>query len=397
MAYDFDEIADRSGTNSIKYDRMPIPESDKIRGDVIPLWVADMDFLTPEPVLDALRARVEKGCFGYTALDPELSRSAARWYARRFEWEVPEADILYCPGLVPALGILLDLLTEPGDGVLIQRPVYHPFANLIASHGRTLLDAPLVEAEGGYRMDFRALEEAVSGGRATLAILCSPHNPVGRVWTAEELREYGRICLGAGIPVIADEIHHDLLRRGVSHVPFEKLFPERRSRIVTLTAPSKTFNLAGLQLSNVIVHDPELKARWTELVDRRLDIGLPNAFAAAAARAAWDSCESWLEELTDYLDANFAYLADFLARRMPRARLAPAQGTYLAWVDFRACGLPAAELAAFVLNKARVFANDGAMFGPQGAGFLRLNLACPRATLAKALERIAAAFEGRGA
>ena len=377
----------------MKWDRMKLPGPAPARG-VIPMWIADMDFETPGPVLAALRARLDKGCFGYTDLDEGLPPAALRWYARRFGWAVPAGDIHFCPGLVPAIGFLLEALTGPGDGVLIQRPVYHPFANMIRSHGRRLLDAPLVEEGGRYRMDMEALRAAVAAG-ARLAILCSPHNPVGRVWTEEELRAYGRACLDAGLVVVSDEIHHDLVRRGVRHFPLETLFPGEKSRIVTLTAPSKTFNLAGLQLSNVVIHDPAHKARWKELVSERYELSLPNAFAATAAIAAWEECEGWLEGLVDYLDGNFAHLGAFLAERLPRARLTPAEGTYLAWVDFRDYGFGPGELHAFVRDRASVLASDGALFGPSGEGFLRLNLACPRSRLAEALERIAAAFAGR--
>jgi len=395
MSYDFDRPVDRRGTGSIKWERMGAPGAAE-RG-VIPLWVADMDLPSAAPILEALRARLEKDAFGYTEYGEELREAARSWYRRRFGWEVASGDIFYSPGIVPALGFLIDILTEPGDGVIVQRPVYHPFANMIEGHGRRLVDNALVEEDGRYRMDLDDLRAKAADPRNKLVILCSPHNPVGRVWAEEELRAFGRICLDAGLVVLSDEIHHDILRRGVAHRPLEALFPEERPRIVTMTAPSKTFNIAGLQLSNVVIRDPEIQKRWKELVHGRLGLELPNAFAVAAARAAWESGEAWLEELKAYLDGNFAYLAGFLEKRLPRARLSPAEGTYLAWVDFRAWGFRRGELAAFALEEARVCVNDGAIFGPQGEGFLRLNLACPRAALAEALERLAAALERRRA
>jgi cystathionine beta-lyase len=395
MGYDFDRPVDRTGTDSIKWDHMGVAGAAE-RG-ILPLWVADMDLPSAEPILKALRARLEKDAFGYTAHGEALRESACRWYDRRFGWKVEPSEVFYSPGIVPAIGFLIDILTEPGDGVIIQRPVYHPFANMIERHGRRLVDNALVNEGGRYRMDLADLAAKAADKRNKLVILCSPHNPVGRVWTEKELRDFGRTCLDAGLTVLSDEIHHDLLRRGVRHFPIESLFPAEKSRIVTMTAPSKTFNIAGLQLSNVVIRDPALQKRWKDYVDGRLGLELPNAFAVAAARAAWDEGEPWLEELKAYLDGNFAYLADFLRKRMPKARLSPSEGTYLAWVDFRAYGFGPGELLAFVRDEARVFANDGSIFGPQGEGFLRLNLACPRATLVEALERMARAFDARKA
>jgi cysteine-S-conjugate beta-lyase len=391
MSYDFDKPVDRAGTDSVKWGHMGLPDSTSAK-DVLPLWVADMDFMSAKPIVDALRQRVDRDVFGYTYVGEDFLRSARLWYQRRFGWEVAGEDIHYSPGIVPAIGFLIDILTEPGDGVIIQRPVYHPFANMVENHGRKLVDNALIESGGRYTMDFADLKAKARDPRNKLVILCSPHNPVGRVWTEAELRKFGRICLDAGLVVLSDEIHHDILRQGVRHLPLETLFPEDKAHIVTMTAPSKTFNIAGLQLSNVVIHDPAIAKKWKELVNHRLGLDLPNAFAATAAAAAWDHGEPWLEELKTYLDGNFACLASFLEKRLPKARLSPSQGTYLAWVDFRAYGFEPGELFVFVRDRARVLVNDGAMFGSQGEGFLRLNLACPRARLVEALERIASAL-----
>lgn len=395
MSYNFDRLVDRRGTNCTKWEAMSLADPSAAAA-TLPLWVADMDFASAKPVLDALRARLERDAFGYTFFrGPELMSAACGWYERRFGWKVDDKDIFFSPGIVPAIGFLIDILTKPGDGVIIQRPVYHPFANMIVSHGRTLVDDALIEEDGRYRMDLDDLRKKAADPHNKIVILCSPHNPVGRVWTEAELRDFGKICLDRGLVILADEIHHDLLRRGVRHFPLETLFPSEKGRVITMTAPSKTFNLAGLQLSNIIIHDPAIQSEWKELVERRLGLSHPNPFAVAAAMAAWNEGEPWLEELKAYLDGNFEFLASFLAKRIPKAKLSPAEGTYLAWVDFRSYGFKPGELGAFVRDKARVFVNDGAMFGGSGEGFLRLNLACPRSLLAEAMERIATAFESR--
>jgi cystathionine beta-lyase len=338
----------------------------------------------------ALEARVAKRIYGYTGLESPAYLDALRaWFARRQGWAIEEADIFFSPGVVPALAFLIDTLTEPGDGIIIQRPVYHPFTNMIRSHGRTLVNNALREGEGGWVMDFEDLEAKARDPRNKLLILSSPHNPVGRVWTREELGRLGRICLDNSVLVLSDEIHGDLVRRGLVQTPLASLFPDERKAIITATAPSKTFNLAGLQVSSVIIHDRELGARWKAHVEGRLGLSNPNCFALVAATAAYAEGEAWLEELLAYLDANLAFLAGFLAERLPWVKYRRPEGSYLAWLDLRGLGLPEKEILARLCREGRVLLQGGSTFGPEGEGFLRMNVACPRAILREGLERMA--------
>ena len=349
-----------------------------------------MDFPCAEPILEAMRRRVDARIFGYGApLDEAYFEALLSWYGRRMGWRLDPAALVYSPGIVPALGFLLDLLSSPGDGVIIQRPVYHPFANMISSHGRRLVNNPLVNRGGRYEMDFEDLERKAAEPGVKLMILCSPHNPVGRVWSEGELRRLGRICLDRGLYLVSDEIHGDLVRGGQRHVPLESLFPGEEARIITAIAPSKTFNLAGLQLSHVVLRDPDLRKSWKTYVHGRLGIQGPNSLAVAATRAAYAEGEPWLEEVLAYLDGNFAAMGDFYARRLPLAGYRPSEGSYLAWGDFRPYGLPESDLLRRFVREARVLVQGGSVFGPEGEGFVRMNLACARPLLLSGLERMA--------
>jgi len=396
VPYDLDEFIDRNGTNSVKWEAMRTMDP-KAGPDTLPFWVADMDFPCAECVIEALHGRVDRKIFGYsTHRDAEYFRAVCGWYRHRFGWYVNSEDIFYSPGVVPAIAFLIDLLTESGDGVIIQRPVYYPFSNMIRSHERRIVNNALVEKGGRYEIDFDDLEAKASSPRNKLLILCSPHNPVGRVWTEAELERLGRICLDHGLFIISDEIHYDLVRRGVRHIPLETLFPEEKSRIITATAPSKTFNLAGMQLSNIVIHDRGLKARWRNYVCDRLGMSSPNALAIVATEAAYAEGEDWLSAVNDYIDGNIAFVKDFYARNMPLAEFHPPEGTYLTWTSLKAYGLSQEEIMALMSEEARVLVEAGTMFGEEGESFVRMNVACTRKTLEEGLERMAAALEGRG-
>lgn len=388
MPYDFDRPVDRSGTDSLKCSeavarrRQPL-----LPPGYLPMWVADMDFACPPEVLAAMRARLDRGILGYTEFgEPDYLRTVVGWMARRFGWTPDPDAIVFSPGVVPALDLLVELLTEPGDGVLLQPPVYGPFLRAIRRCGRVPVESPLRDLGGGrWEMDLEDLERRAADPRTTLFLLCSPHNPVGRVWTEEELRRAASICLGHGVRIVSDEIHADLTRIGVRHVPLPVLFPGDR-RIVTCTAPSKTFNLAGNGLANVFVPDPDVRCRWAET---RLDH--PNPLSLAATRAAYTVCDAWLDELRAYLDGNFALLSRTLAERLPKAVFGVPEGTYLAWIDLRASGLPHAAILETVA-RAGLFLEGGDRYVSHGEGFVRLNAACPRGVLADALDRLARAF-----
>ena len=395
VEYDFDAFVDRSGTDSLKWEFMQNLEPSAGPG-TLPFWVADMDFACAPAIVAALKKRVERNIFGYSSKEgPAYYDAVCGWFRRRFGWDIDRADIFYSPGVVPALAFLIELLTKPGDGVIIQRPVYYPFSNMIAGHGRAIVNNALVSHGGRYEMDYADLEAKARDPRNKLLILCSPHNPVGRVWTRLELERLGRICLDNGVMIVSDEIHGDLVRVGQTQIPLVTLFPKEKNRIVTATAPSKTFNLAGLQLSNIVIHDPELKAGWKRYVEGELGLGLSNCFAITATEAAYTEGEDWLDALRGYLDGNIAFMADFFARRLPGVRFFPPQGTYLAWADLRGYGLPEAELLHDFCVEGGALLEAGSLFGPEGEGFVRINVACTREILGKGLEGMARVLEAR--
>ncbi len=388
MVYDLHKFVDRMGTNSIKWEFMNMlaPEADE---ETIPMWVADMDFPCAEPILEALHQRVDRQIFGYsTYRTPEFFRSVCGWYQHRFNWYVNSEDIVYSPGVVPALAYLIDILTEPGDGVIVQRPVYAPFSGVINSRGRTLVNNALINRGGCYEMDFDDLEQKAKEPGTKLMLLCSPHNPVGRVWKEDELKRLGRICLQNDLLIISDEIHCDLLRKGSKHTPLAVLFPEHKKQIITATAASKTFNLAGMHLSNIIIHDAEIRKKWRRYVAGTLRIMTPDPLSIVAVQAAYYLGEDWLEEVIAYLDDNVLFLEKFLKEHLPGAKFTPPEGTYLAWIDLSAYGHTQEELKRMIIVDARVLIEEGTIFGEEGAGFIRINVACPRNILNEALERI---------
>jgi cystathionine beta-lyase len=359
-----------------------------------------MDFPCADPIIEALHERVDRRIFGYSSHEtPEYFGAVRGWYRRRFGWDVESEAILFSPGIVPAINYLVEILTKKGDPVIIQRPVYYPFSSAIENHGRRIVNNPLRELNGRYEMDYEDLERKAVESGARLLILSSPHNPVGRVWTEEELAKLVAVCERHGITIISDEIHYDLVRRGFRHHPLETVAPGYRDKIITATSPSKTFNLAGMQLSNLIVHDPELRKAWKSYVGGELHLELHNALAIVAAEAALVKGEPWLEELLDYLDGQAKFLGAFLAERLPEARYLIPEGTYLAWIDLSAyCGRKPGEAEALVkrlTREARVMLEAGSLFGPEGEGYVRLNFACPRSILAEGLERVAKAIEKR--
>ena len=390
MSYDFDSIVDRRGTSSLKWD---FEERLAGRKGLLPLWVADMDFRAPGEIVDAIRERVEHGIFGYT-LEPDSYFDAARsWLLRRHGWKVRREWMLASPGVVPSLVAAILACSEPGDGIVIQPPVYYPFAMRIEGNGRRVVENPLVLAGSRWEMDLEGLARVVDG-RTKMLILCSPHNPVCRVWERDTLVKLAELCARKGIVIVSDEIHHDLVMKGYRHLPIASLSEEAASVAVTLVSATKTFNLAGLGGSLGIVPDDRLRARL-KAVQRSLFAGVANATAVVAAEAAWRHGERWLEELLIYIEGNRRFLEGFLEARLPSVRLFPLEGTYLAWLDLRDLGLADALIKERLLQ-AGLWLDDGGMFGRGGEGFQRLNLACPRVVLAEAAERFAAAFVRKG-
>lgn len=385
--YDFDEVVPRHGTASLKWDGLKERYGD---AELLPLWVADMDFKAPPEVVDALVARVSHGIFGYTIRPDSCFEAIQSWFLQRHEWTVERDWINLAPGVVPALHAIVDAFTEPGDKVIIQPPVYHPFYSVVESQGRELVLNPLVYRGGRYEMDFDDLAHKAESG-AKILILCSPHNPVGRVWSHEELVRLGDICLRHNILVVADEIHGDLIYPGHRQIPFASISEEFANHSITCTAPSKTFNLAGLSTCSIIISNQETRETFhNELVARMMGGG--EALGILAMETAYRHGGPWLDELMAYLTENLNFLEDSIQTRMPQLRVIRPEGTYLVWIDCRGLNLETKALEEFIVKRARLALNAGSMFGPSGEGFMRMNIACPRATLEQALNQLADAI-----
>lgn len=387
MKYDFDQRIERRQTGSVKWD---FNQQTFGRKDILPMWVADMDFPAPEPVIEAIVARAKHGVYGYSEGMNGYYEAVMGWMRERHGWEIQRDWIIYSPGIVPALNWLMRALAKPGDKILTQSPVYPPFFRVIRNNGCEVVNSPLLLENGHYTMDFADLEAKFSSG-VKMMILCSPHNPVGRVWEREELERLGQLCLANDILVISDEIHSDLIYKGYRHVPFADLSPELAARSIVCTAPSKTFNLAGLQTSNILIPDPKLRRSYRETLILN-GIHHPNVFGMTALEAAYRYGQEWLEQLMDYLEGNLVFLMDFLNRELPPIQAIRPEGTYLVWLDFRVLDLEPEALQEFLVHKAGVGLNAGHTFGPGGEGFARLNLACSRSILAQGLEQIKTAF-----
>jgi cystathionine beta-lyase len=388
MTFDFDRIVPREHTASVKWDaRLGYFGS----GDVLPMWVADMDFAAPEPVTRALVERARHPVYGYTLYPNELFEALAGWLRGRHGYAIERDWVIWSPGVVPALYAAVRAFSRPGEAVIVQPPVYHPFFSAITDNGRRVAENPLVLADGRYVMDLAGLERQAAAG-ARLLLLCSPHNPVGRVWTADELRAMLAITRRHGVTVVADEIHHDLVYPGQRHVPLATLADDPAA-IVTAVAPSKTFNIPGLGLAALVAPDP---ARRAALAKRfgELHVGASNPFSIAAFVAAYQAGGPWLDALLAYLAGSRDLVLDRVARDLPGIRAVAPEGTYLAWLDCRGLGLDDAALQAFFVGQARVGMNPGHSFGHAGSGFMRMNLGAPRATVVEALDRIAAAVAG---
>ncbi|WP_407309263.1 MalY/PatB family protein [Desulfosporosinus sp. SB140] len=383
MNYDFDKLYDRRRTGSIKWDF-----NQRIFGreDVLPLWVADMDFLAPEAVVEALVNRAKHGIYGYTDGMDEYYDSLTAWMAERHSWQIQRDWIVFSPGIVPALNELVRALTKPGDKILLQSPVYPPFFQAIKNHGRELVNSQLNLVNGKYVMNFEDLEEKFAHG-VKMMILCSPHNPVGRVWQREELERLGRLCLTYDVLVISDEIHSDLIYNGYRHIPLSSLTPELASQSIVCTAPSKTFNLAGLQTSNLIIPNKKYREAYKSSANLT-GIHHPNLFGITALETAYREGREWLEQLMLYLQGNLEFLTSFIARELPQIGVIQPEGTYLVWLDFRALDLEPKTLQEFLVHKAGVGLNAGYAFGAGGEGFERINIGCPRSVLEEGLERI---------
>lgn len=391
MKYNFDEIIDRSGTSATKMESLPKGCPD----DALPLWVADMDFACAEPILKALHERIDKKIFGYTMYDTDECLGAVlNWYKKRYGWEEQKENLFFCGGIVSAYAVLLNLLTKEGEGVVIQRPIYYPFTMKANSNGRQIVDSPLIYADGNYTIDFDDLDKKMAEPNNKVLVFCSPHNPAGRVWTEAEIRKVVDICKKYDKWIICDEIHCDLLRCGMTFHPILKVAPDYADRIAVCTAPSKTFNLAGMKTSNIVIHNKELQAAWKELIGGKLSMNGAGTLGLTAMIAAYNEGEEWLEQLKEYLDGNFAYIDAFLKEHLPKAHMVPSEGTYLAWIDFNGyVNGDAEKLEEIMQKKAKVALDEGYIFGDAGRGFERINIATPRSVVEDCMDRILKAFK----
>ncbi len=376
MRYNFNEMIPRRGTNSYKWDSSPDAE-------VLPMWVADMDFRTASPIIEALEHKASQGIFGYTKVPDTYYNAVINWFGRRHGFEIEQEWILFTSGVVPALSAVIKALTKPGDKVIVQGPVYNCFFSSIRNNECEMVSNDLIYQDGKYTIDFNDLETKTADPTVKIMLLCSPHNPVGRVWTRKELERIGEICYRNNVIVVSDEIHCDLLYPGHVHIPFASLGGEFLNRSVTLTAPSKTFNLAGIQVANIIAADADIRQK----IDKALNVNEVceiNVFAIEALIAAYNEGEDWLEQLKVYLYDNFKYLKEFFAEHFPNIAVLPLEATYLVWVDCRSLGQSSTEIRK-LLEQGKLWINEGTLYGKAGEGFIRFNIACPRKRLSAGL------------
>lgn len=378
MKYDFDKTIDRRATNSYKWDSAP--------EGVLPMWVADMDFRTAPAIIDALQKRVAHGIFGYTRVPDAYYDAVTSWFSRRHGWDIDREWIIYTSGVVPAVSAVIKALTVPGDKVIVQTPVYNCFFSSIRNNGCEIVSNPLRRTADTYEMDFDALERCAADPRAKVMLLCNPHNPAGRVWTPDELTRLGNICLRNGVTVVADEIHCELVYQGFKYTPFASLSDAFLHRSVTCVSPSKAFNIAGLQIANIVAFDNDLRSR----IDKAININEVcdvNPFGVAATIAAYNEGEEWLNQLVDYLHGNYEAMAEFCRRELPEFSITRLEGTYLVWMDCSSLGMPSDALEHALLDDARLWLNAGTMYGAEDEGYMRWNIACPRSVMLDGLNR----------
>jgi len=387
MKYNFDEPIDRSHTHAVKYD---VREAFFGKKDVIPLWVADMDFATPLSIQHAIQERAKHPIYGYTLKHPGYYKAIVGWLKNRHRWDVEAKNIAFSPGVVPGLALSILALTQPNDKIIVQTPVYFPFFSSITDNGRQMLINPLKEKDGYYEMDFADLESKIDK-QTKMILLSSPHNPVGRVWKKEELQRLVDICVKHNIIIISDEIHADLVFKRHSHVSLASISEKAKMQTITFMAPSKTFNIAGLSTSFAVIENPELRNKYNAILNA-YHLGGGNLFGHTATEAAYAEGEDWLNQMLAYTQENIRFVKDFFETNIPKLHFLEPEGTYLLWINFKALKMNDDELKDFLIQKAGIGLNAGTVFGENGSGYMRMNVACPRATLEKALNQLNAAI-----
>ena len=383
MSFNFNKIIDRTNNFSAKWSEM---NKNFGSNDLLPMWVADMDFLTAPCIMEALKDRLEQGIFGYTTRPSSYNESIVNWLDNRFSWKIKKEWLMFSPAVITSISLLIQNLTQKNDKIMIQEPVYSPFHNIVELNERDLVISPLIKLDdGSYIMDYEDIEAKIKDVK--IFILCNPHNPVGRVWTREELTRLGQICLKHNVIVISDEIHSDIILKNHKHTPFASISKEFCKNTITCMAPTKTFSLAGLQSSFLVMSNPY----YYEVMDRAfstLDIKRNNAFSLVATEAAYNYGEDWLDELIKYIEDNVDFAIEYIKTHMPKLKVKKPEGTYLLWVDFNSLNVDEKDLKDALINKGKVALNSGSSFGIGGDGYYRINLACPRAMVLEALKRI---------
>jgi len=383
MKYNFDELVDRRNSDSVKWRELEEFQGEK---DVLPMWVADMDFKSSDEIIEALKTRVEHGVFGYPYIDDSFYESIINWIKNRYNWEIKKEWILFTPGVVMGLNIGVRELVEEGEKVLVQSPVYPPFYRVVNNNKRIVNNVPLIHNGEKFVMDYENLEKKIDDD-TKLMMLCSPHNPVGRVWTKEELIKLGDICINNNIIIISDEIHCDLTLKGHKHIPLASISKELEERTITLMAPSKTFNIAGLHTSVAIIPNENLRNKYSRAIEI-MEIGNISIFGALALETAYNHGGQWLKEVMEYIESNIDFAIDYINKNIPEIKVHKPEGTYLLWLDFRSLNKSSDEISEALIKNGKVYLNDGRPYGPGGEGYFRLNIACPRAILEDGLNRI---------
>lgn len=390
---DFNEYVDRRGSGCVKWDSAAHAFPGADMNAAIPMWIADSDFKCPQEVINAVVERAEMGVYGYCARQtPGLVSAVTGWMKKRFSWEIEADWIVFTPGIVTALAHVVQALTQPGDGVIIQQPVYHPFRNCVVNNDRVVRNNELLWDGSRYQMNFEQLEELAAEESTKMMILCNPHNPIGRVWSKEEIERVCEICAENHVVLVSDEIHADLMMNGVEFTSVGPVAQKKGTQSISCYAPSKTFNVAGLQGSAIIIPDAEFRGKFNRQMEKNGLSGL-NVFAGVAMEAAWNRSEAYIEEEMQYIEANIDYAIEYVSKYMPKIKIHKPEGTYLAWVDLNGLGLSPTDAENFLIDKANILINRGSAFGEAGAGFARINFACHRSTVEKALEQIRAAYE----